>query len=194
MLHRLHHPPGTGRPVGRRGFAQVQASMSETIETLRNGCRVVIRAIRPEDRADLLAAINRTSAQSRFRRFFGARGEFTERDIAFFVDVDFVKHVALVAVAEEDGAPVIIGGARYVITAPGTAEIAFAIIDEYQGQGLGTALMRHLVAIARAAGLRELIAEVLSENAPMLTVLAHSGLPISKTRTRDVVHVTLRLS
>lgn len=53
---------------------------------------------------------------------------------------------------------------------PGRAELAFVVIDAYQGQGIGTMLMRHLLAIARQAGLSELTAEVLSDNAAMLGV------------------------
>ena len=75
--------------------------------------------------------------------------------------IDFRTHVALVAVVQEDGQPVIVGGGRYIVAKPGSAEVAFAIIDEYQGQGIGGALLRHLVALAREAGLKELIAEVL---------------------------------
>ena len=58
----------------------------------------------------------------------------------------------------------------------------------------GAALMRHLAVIARDASLRELIAEVLPENAPMLKVFEKSGLPVSTTRESTVVHVSLRLS
>ncbi len=47
----------------------------------------------------------------------------------------------------------IIGGGRYIVEQPGKAEIAFAVVDEYQGQGIGAALMRHLSGIAREAGL-----------------------------------------
>ena len=50
------------------------------------------------------------------------------------------------------------------------------MVDEYQRQGIGAALMRHLVTIARGAGLKELIAEVLPDNAPMLKVFEKSGL------------------
>ena len=64
-------------------------------EALRDGCQVEIRALRPEDRADLLAA--RTSAQSLYRRFFGLKRSFTDQEAAFFINVDFVNHVALVA-------------------------------------------------------------------------------------------------
>ena len=55
--------------------------------------------------------------------------------------------------------------------------------DDYQGHGLGAALMRHLAAIARGAGLKEFIAEVLAENAPMLRVFERSGLPLNSGGT-----------
>src|SRR5215475_14697243 len=156
------------------------------IETLRNGDRIEIRALRPGDRTDLLAAVERTSAQSLYRRFFGAKRSFTEQEIAFFVNVDFVKHVALVALPREG---LIIGGGRYVVFEPGRAEVAFAVVDDYQGQGIGQALMRHLVTIARDAGLAELTAEVLASNAAMLKVFERSGLPFDTRSESGVVHV-----
>jgi GNAT superfamily N-acetyltransferase len=64
-----------------------------------------------------------------------------------------------------------VGGARYLVVRPGTVEMAFAVVDAYQEQGLGASLMRHLAAIAQPAGLRELTAEVLPENVPLLKVL-----------------------
>jgi GNAT superfamily N-acetyltransferase len=89
---------------------------------------------------------------------------------------------------------VIAGGARYVLVQSGKAEVAFAVIDQYQGQGLGGALMHHLAAIARRAGLKELVAEVLPDNIPMLKVFEKSGLPVSIKREPQVVHVSLQLS
>jgi GNAT superfamily N-acetyltransferase len=71
--------------------------------------------------------------------------------------------------------------------------VAFAVIDRYQGQGIGTALMGQLAEIARAAGLRELIAEMLPENIPMLKVFEKSGLRLSTKREAQVVHVVLEL-
>ena len=88
---------------------------------MRDGRRVEIRALRPADRDDLIAAVGRTSDQSLYRRFFGARRGFREQEIAFFVNVDFVDHVALVAVAEGGTLPL----ARDTFAAP--AETAQAI-------------------------------------------------------------------
>jgi RimJ/RimL family protein N-acetyltransferase len=171
-----------------------EAAEYSVVETLRNGRQVEIRALRPDDRAGLVAAVGRASAQSLFRRFFAAKRGFTEQEIAFFVNIDFTNHVALVAVVEEDGRPVIVGGGRYIVGQPGTAEVAFAVVDEHQGQGIGAALMRHLAAIARRSGLIELIAEVLPENVSMLKVFENSGFHLTRKRTSECVHIALSLS
>jgi RimJ/RimL family protein N-acetyltransferase len=89
---------------------------------------------------------------------------------------------------------VIVGGGRYIVVQPDRAEVAFAIVDEHQGKGIGTALMRHLAGIACASGLNELIAEVLPENTPMLKVFEKSGFRVSTTREAGVVHVSQDLS
>ncbi len=162
-------------------------------ETLRNGQRLEIRALKPEDREKFIAAVGLLSTQSLYRRFFGVKRHFTEKETSFFLNVDFIKHVALVAVLEQKGEPVIVGGGRYVVSDPGRAEVAFAVVDEYQGQGIGSALLRHLAVIARRAGLHELIAEVLPDNAAMLKVFERSGFRLTKKRESRTLHVTLGL-
>jgi RimJ/RimL family protein N-acetyltransferase len=171
-----------------------EASRYSAIEALRNGRCVEIRAIKPDDRGGLVEAFGRVSVESVRRRFFAVRRSFSEKEIAFFSNVDFVNHVALVAVVEEGGRPVIVGGGRYIVVQPGRAEIAFAVVDQYHGQGIGAALMRHVAAIAGEAGLKELVAEVLPDNAPMLKVFEKSGLRLSTKREAQVIHVTLQLS
>jgi GNAT superfamily N-acetyltransferase len=172
----------------------LQARDYTATETLRDGRKIEIRALRPEDRAGLLAAVGRTSDQSLYRRFFGFKRGFTDQEVDFYVNVDFVGHVALVAVLQEDGRPVIVGGSRYIVVQPGQAEVAFAVDDAHQGQGIGTALMRHLGAIARQAGLKELVADVLPEHTAMLQIFRASGLGIRTGREPDATHVVLQLS
>jgi RimJ/RimL family protein N-acetyltransferase len=171
----------------------VDAARYSAIEVLRDGRRVEIRALRPDDRGGFADAAGHSSPESLRRRFFAPRHSFTEQEVAFFVDVDFVNHVALVAVVEEGGQSVIIGGGRYILVQPGQAEVALTVVDQYQGQGLGGRLMHHLSAIARESGISELIAEVLPENIPMLAVFKKSGLRLDTKRERGVVHVTLHL-
>ena len=132
----------------------VEAATYSAVETLRDGRRVDIRSLRQDDRTKLLASVGRTSLESLYRRFFCVKRGFTEQETAYFLNIDFVDHVALVAVVEEGSQPVIVGGARYIVLQPGKAEVAFTVIDQYQRQGIGAALMRHLAAIARGVGLR----------------------------------------
>jgi GNAT superfamily N-acetyltransferase len=171
----------------------LEAARYSAMDRLRDGRRVEIRALRPEDEGAFLAAVHRTSAQSLYRRFFGAKRDFSEKERAFFLNVDFTNHVALVAVVEAESRAAIVAGGRYVVVRPGVAEVAFVVIDDYQGQGIGAALLRHLAAIARSAGLKELVAEVLPENISMLKVFEKSGLKLSTKRESGVVHVALQL-
>jgi RimJ/RimL family protein N-acetyltransferase len=163
------------------------------VENLRDGRPVEIRALRPDDRAEMLAAVGRTGTQSLQRRFFAPKKGFSEQELAFFLNIDFESHVALIAQIDEDGRAAIAGGGRYIIVRPGQAEIAFMVVDAYQGQGIGTILMRHLAVLARDAGLKELIAEVLPENTAMLKVFKKFGFRPGSKRDPQVAHLTLQL-
>ena len=172
----------------------VEPSNYSAVEKLRNGERIVIRALRPQDRDDLMAAVDRTSSDSLYRRFFAVRRHFTETEEPFYLNVNFVSHVALIAVANENGQPIIIAGGRYVVGEPGEAEVAFTVVDKYQGRGVGAALLRHLAMIARQAGLRELVAYVLPDNRAMLKVFEKSGLKYTAKREAGSIYVKLGLT
>jgi RimJ/RimL family protein N-acetyltransferase len=172
----------------------VEPSNYSAVENLRNGERIEIRALKPQDRDDLIAAVDRTSSESLYRRFFAVRRQFSETEESFYLNIDFVSHVALVALAEENGQQRIVGGGRYVVGEPGQAEVAFTVVDKYQGRGLGAALLRHLAVIAKQAGLHEMVAYVLPDNRAMLRVFEKSGLKYTARREADSVYVKLGLS
>lgn len=170
-----------------------QAATYSVIERLRDGRKIEIRALTPADRDDMHTAVGRMSSQSMYRRFFGAKRYFSDKEIDYYLNVDFRNHVALVAAVEESGHAVIAAGGRYVAGGPGTAEVAFAIIDAYQKQGIATMLLRHLATIAREAGITAFTAEVLPDNIGMLKVFEKSGFKVSSKRGSDAVHVRLEL-
>jgi RimJ/RimL family protein N-acetyltransferase len=163
-------------------------------ESLNDGSQVEIRSLRPDDEADMLAAVGRASAQSLQRRFFAVKRGFSEKERAFFMDIDFRNHVALVALVEEAGRPAIVAGGRYVVFEPGRAEMAFVVVDAWQGHGIGSILMRHLVKIACNSGLQELTADVLPENAAMLKVFEKFGFEPARRSDPHTVHLALKLS
>ena len=88
---------------------------------------------------------------------------------------------------------VVVGGGRYIVFEPGRAEMAFMVVDAWQGRGVGSRLMRHLVKIASEAGLKELTAEVLPENAAMLNVFRKFGFKPAARRDPQTVHLVLEL-
>jgi RimJ/RimL family protein N-acetyltransferase len=162
-------------------------------ENLRDGSMIEIRALKPEDEAGMLAAVERTSAQSLQRRFFVMKRSFSEKERTYFMQVDFLNHVALVATAQEDGQPIIIGGGRYIVFEPGRAEMAFIVVDAWQGRGIGSILMRHLIDIARDSAFKELTAEILPENTAMLKVFGKFGFRPAPRRDPQTVHLVLKL-
>lgn len=172
----------------------MDAATYKAIEYLPNGASLQIRALLPSDRAEMLASIGRTSDKTRYRRFFAPKRSFSEREIEFFLNVDFINHVALAAVLSEDERQVIVGGARYFVVQPGCAEVGFAVDDPHQKLGIATHLITHLIKIAREAGLEKFVAEVLVENAPMLKVFKRCGLAMTTRREQSVLHVTLALT
>ncbi|QIO33984.1 GNAT family N-acetyltransferase [Bradyrhizobium sp. 1(2017)] len=163
-------------------------------EQLRDGTGVEIRALRPDDEAAMLAALGEVGAESLQRRFFMLKRHFSEKERAFFVEVDFKNHVALVACVADAGRSTIVGGARYVAAGPGCAETAFMVIDAWQGRGIGGLLLRHLISLAREAGLKELTAEVLPNNAAMLRLFRRFGFERAERRDPHTVHMALTLT
>jgi ribosomal protein S18 acetylase RimI-like enzyme len=163
-------------------------------ELLNDGSQIEIRALRREDEADMLAAVGKTSAQSLQRRFFVMKRHFSDKERAFFMDVDFKNHVAIVALADDTDRKVIVGGGRYIAFEPGRAEMAFVVIDTWQARGVGSILMRHLIKIASDAGLKELTAEVLPENAAMIKVFRKFGFNPAQRRDPQTLHLVRNLA
>jgi GNAT superfamily N-acetyltransferase len=174
-------------------FLMFGAANYSIVEHLGDGRSIEVRALRPGDKEQMLVAVRRTSSQSIQRRFFGPKKHFSDQEIAFFLNIDFEHHVALVAQIDEDEGAAIVGGGRYIMVAPDQAEIAFVVIDAYQSQGIGTILMRNLAILARKAGIKELVADVLPENTEMLKVFGKFGFRRCSQQTFQVIHLALHL-
>jgi len=165
--------------------------------TLRNGTAITIRHIRPDDRERLARAFRNLGPESVFTRFFHYVRELTEEDLTRATRTDPDRGVALVATTGTGAEEIIIGGGRYVVSvAPEgkrSAELAFTVEEDYQGLGIASRILRHLVEIGRRQHLSCFDAYVLCGNASMLRVFARSGLPMKQRRDGNVVHVELSL-
>jgi RimJ/RimL family protein N-acetyltransferase len=137
--------------------------------------RIEIRPIRPDDREALADGLRRMSDESRYRRFFSPVAELGERQLTYLTEVDHHDHEALVAVESATGLGV--GVARFVRSEsdPEVAEVAVAVADAWQGQGIGSELLHRLTARARDEGIRRFSGSILEENRPMRELMAELG-------------------
>jgi GNAT superfamily N-acetyltransferase len=159
---------------------------------LRTGDRLRVRPIRATDAQALVALHARLSADTIYRRYFGARPRLSPADVDRFTRVSEDWRFALVAVREPAE---LVAVARYEGSAAGsTAEIAIVVDDAVQHQGIGRALFARLAEVARVRGLTALVADVLDGNEPMLRLLRSSGLPTRTLREPGARTVTADLT
>src|SRR5262249_54965361 len=108
-------------------------------------------------------------------------------------ELDFREHVGLAATLGSGADERFIGVGRYIRSDPNHAEVAFAVLDEHQGRGIGTLLLHHLVRIATSHSIQLFSALVMGSNAQMLEVFADSGFRIHDSHDAGMVRVRLDL-
>ncbi len=136
----------------------------------RGGTRLAVRRIEPGDKAALLRAFEHLSRESRYRRFLAPIRHLTQRDLIYLTELDHRDHEAPVAFTEEGE---MVAVARYVRIAsePTVAEVAVTVADDWQGRGIGTALLHRLAQLARHAGVRTFRGLCLADNRDMQRLL-----------------------
>jgi RimJ/RimL family protein N-acetyltransferase len=143
--------------------------------TLRDGTRVRMRAIRPDDEPRLVELYDRLSQDSRYHRFFSVMRRLPPDWARFLANVDYRRRFALVVEAPGDP-QTLIAVARYEPTNESDcAEVAFAVQDAWQDRGLGTTLFRALLEAAKGNGVKRFCAWVLGDNRRMLDLIARFG-------------------
>lgn len=178
-----------GSDVMRR---RIEARSYAVEEILRDGTVIQIRAIRPDDKRRLLEHFAGLSAETRYFRFFGHKRELTRQDLARLRELDLDRHVGIAATLCRDACECFVGVARYLRKeARSRAKIALAVLDQYQGAGIGPLLIRHLARIAHDNGITEFEADVRGDNGRMLAVLARSGCIINHATGAGIVHFAL---
>ena len=142
---------------------------------LRDGRVVAIRPLERCDRPLLDAAIRRLSDDSRYLRFASPQPRITERELDHLVDVDHHAHEALLAIDPLTAQGV--GVVRYVEVSgqPGVVELAATVADDWQGIGLGSALLVRLMQRASDEGHSAFCASVLAGNRRSIAMLRRAG-------------------
>lgn len=162
---------------------------------LSDGSRALILPLLPQDRQALREGYEHLSDKSRLHRFLAGVPHLTDAMLDHLVDeVDGVDHIALALVAlEEDGLGTPAGVGRIIryTDAPTTADVAVTVVDEWQGRGVATALLRELVRV-RPAGVTQLVTRISADNPASLAMLRRLG-PTTLTEADAALDVVVDL-
>lgn len=170
-----------------------------TEAALSTGAVIVVRPIRPDDEAMMVRFHEGLSDRSVYQRYFHMMtlAHRTEHARLFRVcHADFDREYVFVAADRENdrGGPEILGVARLERSDDGrAAEFALVVADRHQGTGVGSALLRQLITVARREGCARLRADILAGNGPMRRLCARLGMSVRPTADPLVVEADLAL-
>jgi len=148
---------------------------------LANGKTLAVRFIEPDDAEALQGYFRSLSVRSRYNRFLGAVSELPRTVLDHFIHVGERDRFGVIAVMVIDGVETVVGEARYgfeVDTA--SFEFGVSVDDRWQGQGIGSALLRNLECRAAAFGTRRMFGDTLRSNDVMMSLARKSGLAFTR--------------
>ncbi len=157
-------------------------------ETLKNGLAVTIRAMRPEDRDRIAAAVGKLDRESVYLRLFSFRNELTEAGLNRIMTLDPNRDMALLVTTGSEVEAIVIASARYAASsgqsATHTAEVTFMVQEDHRGLGIAGRLLGHLAEIGRRQGIVAFEADVLTGNEAMLAVFGAERVTDEETPRR----------
>ncbi len=172
---------------------RTRAGLHRATITAKNGREVLFRPIEIADAQKLSDLFYRLSPDTIYKRFMSSMVAMHDHQRLRYLDVDDDDNIAIVVeVREGEQEPEIIGVGRYHKDDRSEfADAAFLLRDDWQGQGIGTALLHHLAAIAQGNGIEGFVADVLAVNAPMLRVFHKLGYPVKSALDGSIYSLTI---
>jgi GNAT superfamily N-acetyltransferase len=154
---------------------------------------IALRPLRHGERQPVLEVFAGLSERSRRLRFLGSKPRLLERDVEWLVDVGCCGREAVVAIDQQTGATV--GLARFVRDADAPeAEIAFEVVDDWQGRGLGKQLLAELRTLALGQGILRFRALVAHGNRPAFALVHGVGEELARRSDGDGVELVVRIA
>lgn len=161
--------------------------------TLRDGSVVFVRPLEQDDRPLVQAVFDQMGEEARYRRFLGFKKQLSAKDLETLSAVDHHGHEALVALDPEAGVAVGVARMMRESARPDTAEASVAVVDSWQGRGLGGMLLERLVGRAREEGVRCFTSVLLTRNLAMLHLFERVGSARVTDRYGDSLELEVEL-
>lgn len=163
-------------PVSVDGRICLYPSKYETMLTLKNGKKMLIRPVKPTDERMIQELHYSLDEQDRYFRFFSPVRDFRHKKIQPMVIINYTKDMILVGEITEEGEQKIIALAGYFKTFnPSIAELSFVVHEDWRGCGITKFLLNYLVKIAREHNYKSFSGSILFENKAMLHIINNAG-------------------
>ena len=158
---------------------------------VRDGWRVFVRPIRPEDEPLVHELLRHVTLQDTRLRFFAPMKEFSHQFIARLTQLDYARAMAFVALDETSNE--MVGVVRiHSDSIYENGEFAILLRSDLKGRGLGWALMQLIIEYAKSEGLKRISGQVLQENAVMLKMCRELGFEVNTDAAdHSICNVTL---
>ena len=160
---------------------------------VKDGWRVFVRPIRPEDEPLIHEFLRHVTSQDLRLRFFAPMKEFTHEFIARLTQLDYARAMAFVAFDEATNE--LVGVVRlHSDSIYENGEYAILLRSDLKGRGLGWALMQLIIEYAKSEGLKQISGQVLQENTVMLKMCRELGFAVKSDAAEPTLcDVTLEL-
>ncbi|MCE0557907.1 MULTISPECIES: bifunctional acetate--CoA ligase family protein/GNAT family N-acetyltransferase [unclassified Motilimonas] len=184
-----------GDPAARLAIRPYPKELEEYF-TLRNGNKVLVRPILPEDEPKHRVFDSGLSAEDRYKRYFGERAQMTHEEMALLTQIDYAREMAFVAVAcDEHGEGDTLGVVRASTDPDNTdAEFAMVVKGDMQGQGLGRFLLEKLIRYYKANGTQVLMGFTMIQNRGMSELAKKLGFKVTIELEDGLIEMVLPLS
>ncbi len=166
----------------------------EITTATRDGIKLLVRPIKPEDAPLLLELFNSLSEESIYSRFFAPLKTLSHKMLVVFTQIDYDQDMALVAIDTSESEEKILGVSR-LMRKPGGMEAEFAVVvrDAWQGKGIGATLMKHLLFIAEKQFLEAVWGTILPQNRQMVKLAEKMGFEICRSLEEQTYEVRIDL-
>ncbi|MEO0108474.1 MAG: GNAT family N-acetyltransferase [candidate division WOR-3 bacterium] len=161
--------------------------------TAKDGTRLFLRPVRPTDEARMRDLFYAYSKETVYFRFFSYLNAMPHDKLKHFVNVDYDKEMAVVAILPRAGDDELVGTASYVVDqSTGLAEFAISVAEHWQNRGVGSVLLGYLIKIAKIKGVRGFVGYVLDSNTRMYRLIHKMGYRVESKWEDSVYTLTFR--
>jgi len=189
---RMRVARATTRGADHLAIRPYPKELEEEVE-LRDGERLLLRPIRPEDEPAHRRLFEGMSREAVYFRFFGVVRDMPHERLSRYTQIDYDREMAFIGVRGTDAEAETLGVVRLIFGARAErVEFAIVVRNDVQGQGLGRRLLEKGIAYCRQRGAQQIVGQVLWENHRMRSLAKDLGFR-SRHLEGEVVEVTLDL-